>query len=103
MDMDLTDLSSTLIDESKERMLDGNSMAGLLHELFDVEMTMASVVCGNCERHGEMGSLWAFVESPGYVLRCPECQNIIMRLTVTPRQVYLDVRGAAYLRIPKRG
>jgi hypothetical protein len=101
--MNMTDVDSLLIEENKSFMLDGNAMAGLLHELFDVEMTVASVVCGNCGRHGEMGSLWAFMESPGYVLRCPGCQHIIMRLTVTPGQVYLDARGAAYLRIPMRG
>ena len=95
-------LDNLLIDEDKSWTLDGNAMAGLLHELFDVEMTVATVVCGNCERHGELGSLWAFMESPGFVLRCPSCQSIVLRLTVTPSQTYLDARGAAYLRIPKR-
>lgn len=100
--MDMIDLESLLVEENRSLMLDGNAMAGLLHELFDVEMTVASVVCGNCGRHGEIGSLWAFLESPGYILRCPVCQNIIMRLTITPNQIYLDARGAVYLRVPKR-
>ncbi|HEX9091897.1 MAG TPA: DUF6510 family protein [Anaerolineales bacterium] len=95
-------MESVLIEESRSLMLDGNAMAGLLNELFDVEMTVASVVCGSCGRHGAMGSLWAFIESPGYVLRCPDCQNIILRFTVTPHQIYMDARGAAYLCIPKR-
>ena len=89
-------------DENSSMMLDGNAMAGVLHELFDVEMTIAALECANCGNKGEVGSLWAFMESPGYVLRCPACQNVILRLTVTPSQVYLDTRGAAYLRIPKR-
>lgn len=83
-------------------MLDGNAMAGVLHELFAVEMTVAGLECASCGRHGEMGSLWAFVESPGYVLRCPDCQNIVLRLAVTPGYIYLDARGAAYVSIPKR-
>jgi hypothetical protein len=90
-------------DEAQSLMLDGNAVAGLLHELFDTEMTIVVLECASCGRVGEMGSLWAFVESPGYVLRCPDCQNIMMRMTVTPDQVYLDARGAAYLRIPKKG
>jgi len=102
MDMNMIDMSSMLIEDASSRMLDGNAMAGLLYELFDVEMTIASIECASCGRHGEVGSLWAFLESPGYVLRCPSCQNIILRLTVTPDQVYLDARGAAYMRIPKR-
>jgi endogenous inhibitor of DNA gyrase (YacG/DUF329 family) len=83
-------------------MLDGNALAGLLHELFDVEMTIAQVECATCGRDGELGSLWVFAESPGYVLRCPACQNIVIRMSVTPGEVFLDARGAAYLQIPKR-
>ncbi len=95
-------MDSTLFEETVSLMLDGNAMAGMLHELFDMEMTIAPVECDFCGQVGELGSLWAFAESPGYVLRCPACQNIVIRMTVTPDQVYLDARGAAYLRIPKR-
>jgi hypothetical protein len=95
-------MDSVLIEETQSLILDGNALAGLLHELFDVEMTIAPVECASCGRKGELGSLWAFAESPGYVLSCPACQNIIMRMTVIPDQIYLDARGAAYLRIPKR-
>jgi hypothetical protein len=96
-------MNIALIEETVSFMLDGNALAGLLHELFDAEMTIAPVECASCGRVGEMGSLWAFTESPGYVLRCPDCQNIVLRMTVTPDQIYLDARGAGYLRIPKRG
>ena len=95
-------MDNMLIEETVSLMLDGNALAGLLHELFDVEMTIAPVECATCGHHGELGSLWAFAESPGYVLRCPACQNIVMRMTVTTDQIYLDARGANYLRIPKR-
>jgi len=91
-----------VFEETISLMLDGNALAGLLHQLFDVEMTIAPVKCASCGRIGELGSLWAFAESPGYVLRCPACQKIVIRMTVTPDQVYLDTRGASYLRIPKR-
>lgn len=95
-------MESSQIEESISLMLDGNALAALFYELFDVEMTIAPLECASCGRIGELGSLWAFAESPGYVLRCPGCQNIVMRMTVTPDQIYLDARGAAYLCIPKR-
>jgi hypothetical protein len=95
-------MDSALFEETFSLMLDGNALAGMLHELFDTEMTIAPVECGCCGRIGVLGSLWAFAASPGYVLRCPGCQEIIMRMTITPDQIYLDARGAAYLRIPKR-
>lgn len=94
-------MDAILIDEDVSLMLDGNTLAGLLHELFNVEMTIAPVECATCGHKGELGSLWAFVESPGYVLRCPACQNIVIRMTVTPNHIYLDARGAAYLCIPR--
>ena len=95
-------METNLFEEKVSFMLDGNAMAGILHEVFDVEMTVGSIECASCGQTGDMGSLWAFMESPGYVLRCPGCQSIVMRMTVTPEHIYLDVRGAAYLRIPKR-
>jgi hypothetical protein len=94
--------AGTATEETQSLMLDGNAIAGLLQELFDTEMTLAPVECNSCGRVGEMGSLWAFMESPGYVLRCPGCQNVVLRMAVTVDQVYLDARGAAYLRIPKK-
>jgi endogenous inhibitor of DNA gyrase (YacG/DUF329 family) len=89
-------------DDPVNLMLDGNALAGLMHELFDVEMTIAPVECATCGRYSELGSLWLFAESPGYVLRCPACQNIVIRLSITPDQVFLDARGAAYIQIPRR-
>jgi hypothetical protein len=96
-------MDTVFVEGAQSLMLDGNALAGLLHDLFYAEMTDAAVECANCGRHGEMGSLWAFVESPGYVLRCPDCQSIVMRIAVTPEQVYLDARGAAYVCVPNRG
>ncbi len=95
-------MNSVLFEDTVSLMLDGNALAGMLHELFDVEMTIAPVECATCGRLGELGSLWAFAESPGYVLRCPGCQNVILRMSITPREVFVDARGAAYLRIPKK-
>jgi hypothetical protein len=90
------------LDEGRSLMVDGNAMAGVLHALFDVEMTVADLECASCGRQGELGSLWAFMESPGYVLRCPDCGNIVLRMAITPHEVYVDARGAAFLCIPKR-
>ncbi len=95
-------MDSALFEDTLSLMLDGNALAGLLHELFDEEMTIAPLECASCGRHGELGSLWAFAESPGFVLRCPGCQNVVLRMSITPTEVFLDARGAAYLRIPKR-
>ena len=89
------------VDDNLALMVDGNALAGLLNEIFGVEMTAEPLECAFCGREGEMGSLWAFVESPGFVLRCPDCQNIVLRMVAAPNKWYVDARGAAYLCISR--
>ncbi len=86
-------------DPSRELILDGNALAGVLSEIFDREMTICPAQCAHCGQEGEIGTLLAFIEGPGLVLRCPGCEGIIMRIVKTSNGIYLDLRGAAYLRL----
>jgi Zn finger protein HypA/HybF involved in hydrogenase expression len=92
VDIDQTELDLSL-------MVDGNAVAGLLNEIFAIEMTTSPVECANCGREGEMGTLLAFIQAPGVILRCPACKNVILRIVQTPEAFYLDLRGAAYLHL----
>jgi len=49
-----------------------------------------------------MGTLLAFTQSPGVILRCPACESVVMRVVQTTKAIYLDARGAAYLRLERR-
>jgi Family of unknown function (DUF6510) len=86
-------------DPERSLMLDGNAAAGILNEIFAMEMTTSQLECGNCGSEGEMATLLVFNQAPGVVLRCPACQNIILRVVQTPDAIYLDLRGAVYLRL----
>ncbi len=87
------------MDLNRSLMVDGNALAGMLQEIFSMEMTASPTECAHCGYEGEMGTLLAFVCSPGLVLRCPGCESVILRIVRTPSAVYLDARGAAYLRL----
>jgi hypothetical protein len=89
------------MDQNRALVLDGNAVAGLLQEIFATEVTIAPVRCANCGREGEVGSLLAFTQGPGIVLRCPACEQIILRVVQTPQEIYMDARGAAFLCIPR--
>lgn len=80
-------------------MLDGNAAAGMLQEIFSLEMTASPTECAHCGNQGELGGLLAFTQSPGIVLRCPACMNTVLRLVETPQAFFLDARGAVYLRL----
>ncbi len=89
-------------DMNMNLMLDGNAVAGMLYEMFDREMTTAPAECANCGNQGELGSLLAFTQAPGIVLRCPACQSVVLRVVLTDKWVYLDARGAAHIRMERR-
>lgn len=91
------------MDMNRELMLDGNSLGGMMQEMFAMEMTSTPAECANCGNKAEMGALLAFTQSPGMVLRCPACESVVMRIVQTPDAIYLDARGAAYIRIRRRG
>ncbi len=86
-------------DLNRELMLDANAVAGLLQEIFGTEMTAAPTQCANCGSEGEVGTLLAFVQGPGIVLRCASCEHVVLRIVQTPEYFYLDARGAVYLRL----
>jgi hypothetical protein len=89
-------------DMNRKLMLDGNAVAGVLEEIFGVEMTAGPTECASCGREGEVGTLLAFTQAPGMVLRCPACESVMLRVVRTTEAIYLDARGAVYLRITRR-
>jgi hypothetical protein len=89
-------------DMNRALMLDGNAVAGTLYEVFSMEMTTSLAECAHCGRQGEMGELLAFTCTPGLVLRCPQCENIVLRIVVAPEAYYLDARGAMCLRLARQ-
>ena len=89
------------IDINRELMLDANATAGLLYEIFGVEMTAAPTECANCGNEGEIGTLLAFTQGPGVILRCSTCENVVLRIVQTPDEIILDARGAVYLRLAR--
>ena len=91
------------IDVNRALMLDGNAVAGLLQGIFGAEMTTNPAECANCGNVSEMGGLLAFTRAPGAVLRCPACEEVMVTIVETPNGIYLDARGAAYVRLARPG
>ena len=94
MNMDDADMNTAL-------MVDGNAVAGQLEQIFGRDMTMAIARCVGCARDAEIGALVAFIRGPGVVLRCPACQAAVARIVETPTAIYLEARGATFLRLPR--
>jgi Family of unknown function (DUF6510) len=88
-------------DMSRELVLDGNSVGGLLMEVFSTEMTAAPAECASCGNVAPLGALLALTQAPGLVLRCPACEGVILRIVQTDSWIYLDARGASCIRMKR--
>ena len=82
--------------------LDGNAAAGLLGELFALDMTVATLTCDGCGTVAEIGAERLYGGSMGAIFRCAACSGVVIRLSHTPAGLFLDMRGArcVFIRAP---
>ena len=79
---------------------DGNTLAGPLSEVFAVELTTAVARCRGCGTSSQLATFRVYGPDPGLVGRCPNCENVLLRLVRTPDSVWLDLSGVSVLRVP---
>ena len=80
--------------------LDGNATAGVLAEVFAVEMTVARATCAGCGDTRAIGELCAYVRAPGVVLRCRICATAEVRIVRARGRAWLDLSGVRVLELP---
>jgi Family of unknown function (DUF6510) len=79
-------------------MLDGNAVAGLLQEVFAVEMTTAIETCKACGRTDRIGALRVF-RGAGIVMRCPHCDNALVTIVEEGPRVWIGFAGIRTLQV----
>ncbi len=84
------------------RQLDGNAAAGLLAEIFAVDVTSAQAMCNGCHAVGPVAGLLAYGLEMGAILRCPGCGDALLRVSRLDGECWLDLRGMSVLRVSTR-
>ena len=79
-------------------MLDGNAIAGLLQEVFAVEMTTVIGTCDGCGAAGPVGAVHVY-QGAGIVLRCPHCDNTLAKIVKNDSRAWIDFRGIRTLEV----
>jgi Zn finger protein HypA/HybF involved in hydrogenase expression len=79
-------------------MLDGNAVAGLLQEVFAVEMTTALATCSHCGATDAVGAIHAY-RGAGTVLRCPHCDNALVTIVKADTRVWIGFPGVRTLQV----
>ena len=73
--------------------LDGNAAAGILSELFVPDLTAARATCAGCGATRAVGELLVYAHGMGTVVRCPSCDAVVLCVTRTATQLWLDPTG----------
>jgi len=71
-------------------MLDGNAVAGMLREVFAVEMTTAIATCGACGASEAIGATKVF-RGAGIVMRCPHCGNVLAAIVEDETRMWMSL------------
>lgn len=87
----------TVAGEERSR-LDGNSAAGMLREIFAVEMTTAACTCVGCRHVSAVGELYLYGGEMGCVLRCPSCEAMTLCITSLPAGHYIGIQGVVHMK-----
>jgi len=82
-----------------ENKLDGNAAAGMLQAIFPFDMTLVEATCTGCGASNPLGATAAYMHGMGTVIRCPSCDNVLMRIVHVRRHYLLDMRGVRVLEI----
>jgi len=82
-----------------ENKLDGNAAGGILQEIFPFEMTLVQATCTGCGATNAIGALAVYMHGMGTVVRCPFCDNMLIRVAQTKGRYWLDMRGVRVLQI----
>ncbi len=81
--------------------LDGNVAAGMLREVFALELTAARGRCDGCGAEAFLAEAVAYVDAPGLVLRCASCDNALLVLVRSDGRYWLGVQGLTWLELSR--
>lgn len=84
------------------RMLDGNAVAGVLQEVFAVEITTAVGTCDGCGAAEPVGAARVF-RGAGVVLRCPHCDAALVTVVEAGTRVRIGFPGLRTLDVTVGG
>ena len=80
--------------------LDGNVVAGILSDVFVPDLSAAETTCAACGMTRPMAALLVYASRMGVVVRCPNCDGVVLRIARTPARLWLDLEGLTRMVTP---
>ena len=86
-----------------EHKLDGNASAGTLQTIFPFEMTEVTVTCTSCGASNMIAETAVYMTGMGTIVRCPSCDQALIRVARAKGRSFLDLRGVRVLQFHAEG
>jgi hypothetical protein len=74
-------------------VLDGNAIGGLLLEIFGRDLTAAFGTCASCGARRQVAEFVVYVNAPGTVARCRDCDAVLIMITRHESMNCVDLTG----------
>ena len=78
--------------------LDGNAIAGVLEDIFGRDVTVATGRCRGCGAERMLGAVHVYYAA-GVVVRCPDCDSVLLRIVRDGGRTWLDLSGLSVLQL----
>ena len=85
--------------EDVDLRLDGNAIAGLLREVFALELTGARAACAGCGTIAELGAEPVYAHAPGAVLRCRNCDDVMIVVVHGGGRYWIGLSGTTSIEL----
>jgi phage FluMu protein Com len=79
--------------------LDGNAAAGMLSEVFALEVSGARGRCASCGNVSALGDAHAYLDAPGVVVRCRTCESVLLVLVRGDDRYWLGMEGLTWVEL----
>jgi hypothetical protein len=79
--------------------LDGNAAAGMLSEVFALEVSAARGRCASCGYVSALGEAHAYLDAPGVVVRCSTCESVLLVLVRGDGRYWLGMEGLSWVEL----
>lgn len=79
--------------------VDGNAAAGILQAIFPFDMTTVECACAACGQLHVLATVAVYRTGMGTTLRCPRCEEVLIRVAEVEGHYWLDMRGVRVLRL----
>jgi len=79
-------------------LLGGDAAARHVQQIFVPDVTLPKIRCDACDSVSGIGSLTVYAGPMGAVLKCADCDSVLMRVVDTPHGLWLEMSGARNVR-----